>query len=228
MKLLEALGLKRKATTNIKPMLPSVNAWVDLQYAGTTVFAVCVEEIGNAGLVVSRPDGARPPRPGAMGTFVYANTVGKFRFSSRFLGEDGAGRLRFALPESVTSLGGGGANQRSTVRLDATVQGMWRMAAGGKGTGQFAKAAIRDISRGGIALILPAPLRKGQEIEVQIPLAEGGQVQAIGEVMRVERIERSGRFSHGVRFRNLRPEHDRAILEFINKRQTDLRARGLA
>lgn len=226
MKLLQALGLKRKASVNIKPMLPTLNAWIDLHYGGSAIFHVIVEEIDSDAIVTSRPDSGRL-RPGANGTFVYANPRGKFRFVSAFLGEDANGRLRFALPERITSLGGG-ANQRSAVRLDATVQGMWRMAAGGKGTGQFSKATIRDISRGGVALIIAAQLRKGQEIEVQLPLGEGPPVQAICEVMRVEPIERSRKFSHGVRFRALRPHEDRAVVDFINKRQADLRARGLA
>ncbi|TAM74136.1 PilZ domain-containing protein [bacterium] len=227
MKILEALGLKRKASVNIKPMLPTLNAWVDLHYGGSAVFHVVVEEIGSDAIVTSHPDSGRL-RPGATGTFLYTNSQGKFRFASLFLGEDPGGRLRFALPERVTSLGGGGANQRAAVRLDATVQGMWRMAAGGKGVGEFTKATVRDISRGGVALIIPAQLRKTQEIEVQLPLSDGPPLQAICEVMRIERIERSGKYSHGVRFKALRPFEERAVADFINKRQADLRARGLA
>ena len=226
MKLLQALGLKRKEPANLTPMLPPLNAWVDLHYGGSAVFHVIVEEIGSGAIVTSHPDSGRL-RPGATGTFVYTNPRGKFRFASSFLGEDADGRLRFALPERITSLGGR-ANQRSTVRLDATVGGMWRMAAGGKGTGQFSKATIRDISRGGVALVLSAQLRKGQEIEVLLPLGEGPPVKAICEVMRIEPIERSRKFSHGVRFRSLRPHEERAVADFINKRQADLRARGLA
>ncbi|TAM85653.1 PilZ domain-containing protein [bacterium] len=226
MKILEALGLKRKTPVNIKPMLPALNAWVDLHYGASAVFHVVVEEIGPDAIVTSHPDSGRL-RKGAAGTFVYTNPQGKFRFASPFLGEDGDGRLRFALPERVTSLGGA-ANQRSAVRLDATVQGKWRMAAGGKGVGEFAKATIRDISRGGVALIIPAQLRKSQQIEVQLSLGDGLPLQVICEVMRIERIERSGKYSHGLRFKALSPGEDRAVADFINKRQTDLRARGLA
>ncbi|MDE2570968.1 MAG: PilZ domain-containing protein [bacterium] len=226
MKLLETLGLKRKAPANIKSMLPSVNGWVDLHCMGTTAFSVCVEEIHADSIVTSRPDKGQV-RPGCTGTFVYTNAQGKFRFASRFLGEDARGRLRFAMPGSVTSLAAGG-NQRTAVRLDATVQGMWRMAAGGKGVGPLSRATIRDISIGGLALILPCELRKGQEVEVQVPLGPGTVLQVVCEVRRVEGIERAAKFSHGLKFRALSQAQERQVNEFIHRRQTDLRARGLA
>jgi hypothetical protein len=46
--------------------------------------------------------------------------------------------------------------------------------------------------------------------------------------MRVEQIPTSGRFSHGMRFHGLTAEEDYAILDFINRRQAELRNRGLA
>ncbi|TAM57863.1 PilZ domain-containing protein [bacterium] len=226
MKLLQALGLKRKAESNVKPLLPARNTWVDLHYGASAVFHVIVEEIEEDAIITSRPESGRL-RSGTASSFVYTNAQGKFRFGTVLVGEEPDGRLRFALPQRITSLGGG-ANQRSAVRLDATVQGLWRMAAGGKGVGQYGKAAIRDISRGGVALILPSQLRKGQEIEVQLPLGDGPPLRVLCEVRRIEPIERSGKFSHGVRFRALRSTEERAIADFINKRQADLRARGLA
>jgi hypothetical protein len=41
-------------------------------------------------------------------------------------------------------------------------------------------------------------------------------------------VPTSGKHSHGLRFQGVTPDEDRAILEFINKKQADLRSRGLA
>jgi c-di-GMP-binding flagellar brake protein YcgR len=50
----------------------------------------------------------------------------------------------------------------------------------------------------------------------------------LGEVMRSSKIETSGKVSLGLRFNGLSPGEDRAIMEFINKRQAERRSRGLA
>ncbi|HVA37781.1 MAG TPA: PilZ domain-containing protein [Candidatus Dormibacteraeota bacterium] len=227
MKLFQALGFKRKPSPAIRRMLPKVNTWVELHYGASATFDVCVEHVDDDSIVTSRPEAGRM-RQGAAVAIVFTTTQGKYRFGTRLVGEDARGHLRFAIPESVGIVGGGEANQRSALRMDATLPGMWRMAAGGKGVGQFDRATVRDISRGGLALTLPCELRNGLEIEVQVPLGSAPPVQVVCEVMRVDRIEGSAKFSHGVRFRNLSPAGDRTISEFINRRQVDLRARGLA
>jgi hypothetical protein len=57
---------------------------------------------------------------------------------------------------------------------------------------------------------------------------EGPPMTLLGEVMRHEKIKSSGKVSHGLRFQGLRPDEDQAIIEFINRRQAELRSRGLA
>jgi c-di-GMP-binding flagellar brake protein YcgR len=123
----------------------------------------------------------------------------------------------------------GGAQKRQSVRLDALVNGHWRLAPGGKGSGEFSRATIRDISRGGCSLIIDVPLKFGTMVEAKFPLVTGAPpVTMLGEVMRHEEIKSSGKHSHGLRFHGVRPEEDQAIIEFINRKQTDLRNRGLA
>jgi hypothetical protein len=46
--------------------------------------------------------------------------------------------------------------------------------------------------------------------------------------MRTSKIEASGKISLGLRFHGLKADEDRAIMEFINKRQAERRSRGLA
>ena len=97
------------------------------------------------------------------------------------------------------------------------------------GTGEFAKATIRDISRGGCSLIIDRELKPHTTVEVRMKLKpEAPAMTLLGEVMRHEKIKSSGKFSHGLRFQGLRPDEDQAIIDFINRRQAELRSRGLA
>ena len=142
-------------------------------------------------------------------------------------------KTTFEMPRKVnligTSVGGGGSQQRKSVRLDAIVMGTWRFAPNGLGHGPFEKATLRDISRGGCSLIIHRGLRKGQQVEVQMQLKpDGPTFTFFGEVMRVDTIKTSGKHSHGLRFQGVRPDEDQAIVEFINRKQSELRSRGLA
>jgi c-di-GMP-binding flagellar brake protein YcgR len=72
-------------------------------------------------------------------------------------------------------------------------------------------------------------LKLGAKVEVQMQLKSGAApLTLLGEVMRHQDIPTSGKHSHGVRFAGVRPAEDQAIIEFINRKQTDLRNRGLA
>ena len=209
--------------------LPNANAFVDVVVAGRASRSVSVDAVTPKGIVVRGAIG----RSGESAVMLYDSGHGRLRAATKIIGATGD-RTTMALPSRVTSAssspsGGGGAQKRQTVRLDALVPGTWRFAPGGKGTGEFVKANIRDISRGGCSLILDRELKRGSSVEVQLRLREGGApLVLLGEVMRQERIASSGRFSHGLRFHGIRPEEDHAIVEFINRRQAELRSRGLA
>ena len=209
--------------------LPNANAFVDIVVAGRTSRSVSVDSITAKGIVVRGVIG----RSGESAVMLYDSGHGRLRAATKITGASGD-RTTLALPARVTSASsspgsGGGAQKRQTVRLDALVPGTWRFAPGGKGTGEFVKANIRDISRGGCSLILDRELKRGTSVEVQLRLREGGApLVLLGEVMRQERIASSGRFSHGLRFHGIRPEEDHAIVEFINRKQAELRSRGLA
>ena len=208
--------------------LPNANAFVDVVVAGRASRSVSVDAVTPKGIVVRGAIG----RSGESAVMLYDSGHGRLRAATKIIGATGD-RTTMALPSRVTSASsspsGGGAQKRQTVRLDALVPGTWRFAPGGKGTGEFVKANIRDISRGGCSLILDRELKRGSSVEVQLRLREGGApLVLLGEVMRQERIASSGRFSHGLRFHGIRPEEDHAIVEFINRRQAELRSRGLA
>jgi len=67
------------------------------------------------------------------------------------------------------------------------------------------------------------------KVEIQIKFKEGvDPLTLLGEVMRHEQIKTSGKHSHGLQFHGIRPGEDQAIVEFINRKQAELRSRGLA
>ena len=206
--------------------LPTVNSFIDVMVGGRAARQVTVESIGSKGITTSEALG----KIGEPAVLVYQGKAGRYRASTKVTAV-GAGTTQFDMPKRVSLIGAKqvGAQKRQSVRLDAIVSGSWRFAPGGVGKGDFVKANIRDISRGGASLIIDRALKLGTQVEVRIPLkSEGSPLEMLGEVMRHEQIQHSGKHSHGLRFHGIRPEEDQAIVEFINRRQAELRSRGLA
>ena len=204
--------------------LPVVHSFVDVAVTGRPVRSVSVEQCGPKAIVLSDVVG----RTGERGAFVYQTPAGRFRFGATIVKVEG-GQTHFEMPQRVEALGGGDAQKRSSVRLDTLVQGQWRMAPQGIGVGEFMKGSIRDISRGGCALIMDRQCKVGQWLEVKIALRSDAQpLTVVGEIMRVVQVPTSGKFSHGLRFHGVTPEEDHTILDFINRRTAELRSRGLA
>ncbi|HEY5341995.1 MAG TPA: PilZ domain-containing protein [Candidatus Aquilonibacter sp.] len=187
--------------------------------------SVTVESVGAKGIVTRDALGS----VGEAAILVYTAQAGKFRAETKIAAVSATG-TQFAPPRRVSLIGAAGeAQKRQSVRLDAIVSGEWRFAPGGVGTGEFGKATIRDISRGGCSLIIDRQLKLHTKVEVRIRLRTDGELMTLlGEVMRHEQIPASGKHSHGLRFHGLRPGEDQTIIDFINRRQADLRSRGLA
>ena len=204
--------------------LPVLHSFVDVTVSGRAARSVSVEEAGPERIVV----GDAIARKGERAVFVYQTQLGRFRFAVNVT-EVRDGMTYFEMPGRIETIGGGGAQKRSSVRLDTLLSGHWRMAPGGKGVGDFMKGSIRDISRGGCALILDRQCKVGQTLEVKMTLSSSAPpLTVLGEVMRSEPVKTSGKYNHGLRFHGVSPVEDRAILEFINRRTAELRNRGLA
>lgn len=204
--------------------LPVPESFAEVKVMGRSARSVAVEQVGPKELVTSETVG----RVGESAVFVYQTSAGRFRFAVKIVGVRD-GRTVYELPDRVERLGGAPTQKRSSVRLDTLVQGFWRFAPGGLGVGEFQKGSIRDISRGGCALIANRRFKHGQGLEVKIALrSDAFPLTILAEVVRSEQIPSSGKFSHGLRFRSIGREEDQAILEFINRRQAELRSRGLA
>lgn len=223
MGLLHALGIAKKPQVNLHARLPVVNSFVDVVVPGGPGASVCIESIGKSSIVTSAPFAVAP---GTSVNFSYSTPTGKYRFSTKVTAGTGA-HLTFGMPSQIEQLAVFGGQKRSAVRLDTTVPGHWRHCHSGKGTGEFQRANLRDISRGGASLIIEANLKKGTNVEIKLALG-GTPLIIMGEVMRVEKVAASGKHNHGLRFSSVRPGEDRAIMDFINRRQAELRNRGLA
>lgn len=223
-------GGKSPAET-LKPKLPQSHSLVELTVTGggprgSTTFEALHEKV----FTVHALPGMHA---GQTAVFVYQNPAGKFRFSARCQLVKGQHAV-FVLPTRIDTLaanaaGSAGAQKRQTVRLDATVPAMWRFAMNGKGMGDFVRGALTDISRTGASLICDREIRRGNGVEVKFQTSSSqAPFVLLGEVMRASKIETSGKFSLGLMFHGVTPEQDRAIMEFINKRQSERRSRGLA
>jgi hypothetical protein len=213
-------------TASIAPSkLPQLHSFVDVIAGGRPARQVTVESVGPKGIVTRETLG----RAGETAVIVYQAKAGRFRAQTK-IAATGNATTTFEMPRKVSLIGAApAAGKRQSVRLDAIVSGSWRFAPNGVGTGDFVKCTIRDISRGGCSLIIDRGLKHHAKVEVKMQLkAEGEPLTLLGEVMRHEVIQNSGKHSHGLRFHGIRPAEDQAIVEFINRRQADLRSRGLA
>jgi hypothetical protein len=226
--MLRMLGIGPKPpSTQFRLKLPNVNSFVDLTMTGGGPRgSVCLEGIADRNLIVGALPGTTV---GATGVFSYSNSVGRFRFSAKCVALRGPNAL-FALPERVETLQVfAGATQRNAVRIEATVPAQWRYAPAGRGHGDYARGSLTDISRSGASLIVDREMKKGTYLEVRFALSSAASpLVLLGEVMRSSSIETTKKISLGLRFHGVKNEEDRAIMEFINRRQAERRNRGLA
>lgn len=221
--LLRALGLGPKKPASVK--LPQVQAGIDVVVIGGPKGTVVLEALDARSLTVQALAGMRP---GARAVFQYQNASGRFRFSTKCIAVKGHQAV-FAMPQQIETVQVfASSHQRAAVRIDATLAAQWRHAIAGKGQGDFVRSSITDLSRTGSSLIVEREMKKGANVEVKFSLGTApAPLVMLGEVMRVSKIEASGKYSLGLRFLAVKAEEDRAIMEFINKRQAERRSRGL-
>ncbi len=233
MSLWSALGFKPKAkASDPRARLPAAHSLVDCQIMHGGTGSVTVEAVGAKSLTTTVMTGFAP---GTTVILTYANQNGRFRLSTKIAAIKG-NLATLAMPRRVQTLslsgsgggGGGGAQKRSSVRLDTTVPCTWRFAPQGKGYGEFYRGSVTDLSRTGASLVTDREMKKNVTAEIKMQLTSASPpLILLGEVMRVGKIEQSGKSSHGLRFHGVTPADDKAIMEFINRRQADRRSRGL-
>lgn len=228
MSVLRLLGFGSKPLpTQLKIKLPQVNSFVDLMMAaGGPRGSVCLEAMSDRTLIAGALPGMKA---GATGVFSYTNPVGRFRFSSKCLEIRGPNAV-FAIPERVETLQVfSGVGQRGAVRIETAVPVQWRPAPVDRGLGEYARGSLTDISRSGASLIVEREVKPGNKLELRFSLSTVGKPLALlAEVMRNSPVETTKKVSLGLRFQGVKPDEDRAIMEFINRRQAERRNRGLA
>ena len=226
--MLNIFGLRsRPLPDQLKLKLPELNSFVALAMTGSGPRgSVCIESLTERNLSVAALPGTNV---GATGVFNYENAVGKFRFASKCVALR-AGMATFAMPERIEALHVFASDQtRNAARLDATVPVRWRFAPGGRGSGDFARASLTDISQTGASLIVDREIRRGTYLETCFAVNPAAPpLVLLGEVTRSAGIDSSKKIALGLRFNAMKPAEERAITEFITKRQAERRSRGLA
>jgi c-di-GMP-binding flagellar brake protein YcgR len=218
-------GKKPPSGKELREMLPSLHSFVDVSVRNGPKGSVCFENAGIKTFVTSTLPGLSA---GAQVSFVYQNSSGKYRFNAAVQRVDDK-QATFELPGKIETIQKfGGARKRTNVRIDTTVNVQWRYGSTGKIEGEWQKGVLSDISRTGSSLAADREVRSGNIIELKIPLrADGTPITVRADARRVDKIEGTAKFNVGLSFHPLRPDDERAIIEFINRRQVDLRNRGL-
>jgi c-di-GMP-binding flagellar brake protein YcgR len=220
------LGLKKAPSPKqLREMLPSLLSFVDVAVRNGPKGLVCFENAGIKTFITSVLPGMSP---GQQVSFNYSNAGGKYRFTSSVKAVD-AKQATFDVPGKIETVQKyAGSHKRTNVRIDTTVPIQWRYSSDGKIESTWQKGVLSDISRTGSSLATDKTIKTGNVLELKIPLSPSGAPTTVkAEAKRVEKIEGTQKFNVGLLFQRLSPEAERAVIDFINRRQVDLRNRGL-
>jgi c-di-GMP-binding flagellar brake protein YcgR len=218
-------GIKAAPSTKeLREMLPSLHSFVDVAVRNGPKGSVCFENAGTKTFTTSVLPGMSP---GQQVSFNYSNTGGKYRFSAAVKAVDDK-QATFEMPGKIETVQKFGSRKRTTVRIDTTVTIQWRYSSTGKIESEWQKGVLSDLSRTGSSLATDRVIKTGNIIELKIPLAQDGvPILVRADARRVDKIENTSKYNVGLAFHPLKAEAERAIIEFINRRQVDLRNRGL-
>jgi c-di-GMP-binding flagellar brake protein YcgR len=223
---LSFLGLKKAPSAKqLREMLPSLHSFVDVAVRNGPRGSVCFENAGVKTFITSVLPGMSP---GQVASFNYTNAGGKYRFSTAVKAVDDK-QATFDVPGKIETVQKyAGSRKRTNVRIDTTTQMEWRYSSEGKIESSWQKGVLSDISRTGSSLATDKTIKSGNVLELKIPLSPGKPATMVkAEAKRVDKIENTSKFNVGLSFRPLTPEAERAVIDFINRRQVDLRNRGL-
>ena len=218
-------GIKKPPSTKeLREMLPSLHSFVDVAVRNGPKGSVCFE---NSGLKTFATSVLPGMSPGQLVSFNYQNTAGKFRFSTAVKAVDDK-QATFDIPGKIETIQKfGGSRKRTTVRIDTTVNVQWRYSSTGKIESEWQKGVLSDLSRNGSSLAADREIKSGNIIELKIPLSHDAPISVRADARRVDKIENTSKYNVGLAFHPLKADAERAVIEFINRRQVDLRNRGL-
>jgi c-di-GMP-binding flagellar brake protein YcgR len=217
---------KAPSTKQLREMLPSLHSFVDVAVRNGPKGSVCFENSGVKTFVTSVLPGMSP---GQQVSFNYQNTGGKYRFSTAVKAVDDK-QATYDIPGRIETVQKfGGSRKRTNVRIDTTVTIQWRYSSTGQIQSEWQKGVLSDISRTGSSLATDKIIKTGNILELKIPLSQDGTapVTVRADARRVDKIEGTSKYNVGLSFHPLKPDAERAVIDFINRRQVDLRSRGL-
>jgi hypothetical protein len=163
--------------------------------------------------------------PGQSGVFTYSNQFGKFMFSARLvsLSDDQA---VFNLPDEIKTVSSAPVpDRRSEARIDTTINAEWRFKPVGKIVTSWSKVVISDLSRMSANMTAEREFKAQDVIEVRMNLDGSQPVTIDATIVRSEKA--ALKFKVALAFRHVDEESSHLITRFVNKRMTELRARGL-
>ena len=219
-------GIKKPPSSKeLREMLPSLHSFVDVAVRNGPKGSVCFENAGIKTFVTSVLPGMSA---GQQVNFLYSNSGGKYRFSASVRSVDDK-QATFDLPGKIETIQRfGGARKRTTVRIDTTVAIQWRYGSTGKIESEWQKGVLSDISRNGSSLATEREIKSGNILELKIPLRQDGSAITVrADAKRIDKIEGTSKYNVGLAFHPLKADDERAVIDFINRRQVDLRNRGL-
>jgi c-di-GMP-binding flagellar brake protein YcgR len=221
------LGIFGKAgpsSKQLREMLPSLHSFIDVAVRNGPKGSVCFE---NAGIKTFTTSALPGMAPGQQASFNYSNTGGKYRFNAAIKSVDDK-QATFNMPGKIETVEKfGGSRKRTTVRIDTTVSIQWRYSSSSKIESEWQKGVLSDISRTGSSLATDREIKTGNVLELKIPLSAVAPILVRADARRVDKIENTSKYNVGLAFHPLKAGDERAIIEFINRRQVDLRNRGL-
>jgi hypothetical protein len=222
--MLSVFGLKKKpAAPNLRAMLPATHAFVTFVVRGTGLEGrLCFE---GASLKTFRTTKIAGMAPGQNGVFTYSNQSGKYMFTARLvsISDDQA---VFNLPEEIKVVSRAPVpDRRAEPRIDTTMNAEWRFKPVGKIVSSWNRVVISDLSRISANMASDRDFKAGDVIEVRMTLDAAKSITLDAAILRSEKT--GGRYKIGLTFRHVDEESSHIITRFVNKRMTELRARGL-
>ena len=209
--------------SKLRDLLPATHSFVTFVVRGGPEGRVCFED---ASVKTFRTTKIAGMTPGQTGVFTYTNAHGKFTFSARLvsLTDDQA---IFDLPLEVKTLARlAGPERRAEARVETTVPAEWRFKPVGRIVGAWSKATVSDLSRVSANMTADREFKANDVIEVRMTLDAGQSITVDAAILRSEKA--GTKYKVVFALKHVDEESSHVVTRFINKRMTELRARGLS
>ena len=186
-------------------------------------YASRVEDIKNGNLIIAMPMKKGEPLIPLSGSKFEANftsEMGHYKFSAVYKGKD-----LYPMPVWITSFPEKAKKiqKREFVRIDLIMPATIRFETEDEKFTDPVYARVKDISGGGIRLVLHKALKLGQNIEVGIDLEEEGDFKVLCQIIRIEKpIHDEDIYWVGMKYTELNERMRGKLIKFIFKKQREI------